>query len=65
MVRKTEELGRAQRQVLQMEKMASLGKLSATVAHEINNPISGMLTYAGSRGASWRSSPSRPASGRN
>ena len=45
-VRKTEELGRAQRQVLQMEKMASLGKLSATVAHELNNPISGMLTYA-------------------
>lgn len=45
-VEKTEELGRAQRQVLHMEKMASLGKLSATVAHEINNPISGMLTYA-------------------
>jgi len=45
-VEKTEELGRAQRQVLQMDRMASLGKLSATVAHELNNPISGMLTYA-------------------
>ena len=44
-VEKTEELGRAQRQVLHMEKMASLGKLSATVAHELNNPLSGMLTY--------------------
>ena len=33
-------------EVLHMEKMASLGKLSATVAHELNNPISGMLTYA-------------------
>jgi two-component system NtrC family sensor kinase len=43
---KTEELGRIQRQVLQMEKMASLGKLSAIVAHELNNPIGGMLTYA-------------------
>ncbi len=43
---KTSELQRAQRQVLHMEKMASLGKLSATVAHELNNPISGMLNYA-------------------
>jgi two-component system NtrC family sensor kinase len=43
---KTEELSRAQRQVLHMEKMASLGKLSATVAHELNNPLSGMLIYA-------------------
>lgn len=45
-VDKTEELRYAQRQVLQMEKMASLGKLSATVAHELNNPINGILTYA-------------------
>jgi two-component system, NtrC family, sensor kinase len=46
-VEKTEELGRAQRHVLQMEKMASLGKMSATVAHELNNPLTGVLTYAG------------------
>lgn len=43
---KTEELQRAQRQVLHMEKMASLGKLSATVAHELNNPLAGVLNYA-------------------
>ncbi len=42
---KASELRDAQRQVLHMEKMASLGKLAATVAHELNNPISGMLTY--------------------
>jgi two-component system NtrC family sensor kinase len=44
---KTAELQQAQRQVLHMDKMASLGKLSATVAHEINNPLSGMSVYAG------------------
>lgn len=45
-VAKTEELRRAQRQVLHSEKMASLGKLCATVAHEINNPLSGVIAYA-------------------
>ena len=45
-VEKTEELRKAQHQVLHMEKMASLGKLSASVAHELYNPLAGMLTYA-------------------
>lgn len=33
-------------QIVQVEKLASLGKLSATVAHELNNPLEGILTYS-------------------
>jgi two-component system NtrC family sensor kinase len=43
---KTHELKRAHDHVLHVEKMASVGKMAAVVAHEINNPLSGILTYA-------------------
>ena len=44
--KKTTELEEIQAQVLQMEKMASLGKLSTSVAHEINNPLFGVVMYS-------------------
>ena len=43
---KTIALRRAHDQMLHAEKMASIGKMAAVVAHEINNPLSGILTYA-------------------
>jgi len=43
---KTSQLKNAHDHVLHIEKMASIGKMAAVVAHEINNPLSGILTYA-------------------
>ncbi len=43
--KKSEELGAAQHELIHVERLASLGKLSSSVAHEINNPLSGILIY--------------------
>ena len=43
--KKSEELSDAQNELIHVERIASLGKLSSSVAHEINNPLSGILVY--------------------
>lgn len=43
--KKTEELLEAQNELIHVERIASLGKLSSSVAHELNNPLSGILIY--------------------
>lgn len=41
-----ENLEQTHKMLLQSEKMAGLGRLAAGVAHEINNPMSGIMLYA-------------------
>ena len=42
---KTAELKSVHQQMLQVERMTSIGKLAAIVAHEINNPLAGIHTH--------------------
>jgi iron only hydrogenase large subunit-like protein/nitrogen-specific signal transduction histidine kinase len=40
-----EELQSTQNELLMAEKLTSLGQLAASIAHEINNPLAGVLIY--------------------
>ncbi|HSD65140.1 MAG TPA: ATP-binding protein [Vicinamibacteria bacterium] len=43
---RTAQLQQAQRHLLKADRLASLGQLAASVAHEINNPLSGVLNFS-------------------
>jgi C4-dicarboxylate-specific signal transduction histidine kinase len=43
---RTQQLKAAHRKLMQTDRLASLGELAASVAHEINNPIAGVLNLS-------------------
>ncbi|HEX3745752.1 MAG TPA: ATP-binding protein [Bryobacteraceae bacterium] len=43
---RTQQLKAAHRKLLQSDRLASLGELAASVAHEINNPVAGVLNLS-------------------
>ncbi len=45
--KRSEEVERThvQKQLADMERLATIGKLAAKVAHELNNPMDGILRY--------------------
>lgn len=43
---RSQQLRKIQAQFMQSEKLASLGRLASGVAHEINSPLTGILTFS-------------------
>ncbi len=54
---RSNELKQVQGRLVRSEKLASLGELVAGIAHEINNPLTGILMYASMLGSDERLDP--------
>lgn len=54
----TQRISETQRQLTQADKLASVGRLAAGIAHEINNPLTGVLSYASLLAKRFESDPS-------
>ncbi len=44
--RKTQEIMKTQEELVNTEKLSSLGRMSAGIAHELNSPLTGIVTFA-------------------
>ena len=44
--KKTQEIMKTQEELVNTEKLASLGRMSAGIAHELNSPLTGIVTFA-------------------
>ena len=44
--RKTQEILKTQEELVNTEKLASLGRMAAGIAHELNSPLTGIVTFA-------------------
>jgi PAS domain S-box-containing protein len=58
---KMDELKNSQDQLIRSAKLAAIGELAANIAHEINNPLTGVLGYATLLLSSPETSPSQKA----
>jgi two-component system NtrC family sensor kinase len=54
---RTRELNKLQAQLVRSEKLASLGELVAGIAHEINNPLTGILVFTSLMGSDAKLHP--------